>query len=69
MKAEGLSLADDRPSECQDCGALYDHQGDMEPIDNLFLRVAAGDPMPSGQCPNCGALCQFIPTTESREVR
>ena len=58
-------MADDRPSECQDCGALHGpgYPYRLEPIDDLFQRVEAGEPMPSGQCANCGALCQLVSET------
>jgi hypothetical protein len=29
-------------------------------ISDLFSRVAPGYPMPSGQCPECGGLCQLV---------
>lgn len=42
---------------CQDC-EWEGEEADCEPIDNLHGRVFPGEPMPSGQCPACGALCQ-----------
>ncbi len=42
---------------CQDCLWKGD-QADTDPIDDLHERVSLGEPMPSGQCPECGALCQ-----------
>jgi hypothetical protein len=42
---------------CQDCGAVWDND-DLEEIKHLEMRVDAGEPMPSGECPSCGALCQ-----------
>lgn len=42
---------------CQDC--LWEgEEADCDPIDDIFERVSPGEPMPSGQCPLCGALCQ-----------
>jgi hypothetical protein len=41
---------------CQNC----DWTGSvdlLEPIKHLAERVAAGEPMPLGECPKCGALC------------
>lgn len=44
-------------NECQNCSKLW--EGDeLEPIQNIGQRVEAGEPMPSGECPDCGALCQ-----------
>lgn len=42
--------------ECQDCGKAwtYDQLGD---IHDLEARLEPGDPMPAGECPECGALC------------
>jgi hypothetical protein len=44
-------------SACQDC----DWRGpdeDLREIKDLHQRVEPGEPMPSGECPACGALCQ-----------
>jgi hypothetical protein len=43
---------------CQDCG-WKGKQEQTEPIAHIFERVAPGEPMPAGQCPECGALCQI----------
>ena len=43
---------------CQNCEWEGD-QADTDPIDDIFMRVDPGEPMPSGQCPECGALCQL----------
>ncbi|QNL30605.1 hypothetical protein SEA_SPEEDDEMON_1550 [Gordonia phage SpeedDemon] len=47
---------DYKPFECQDCLARFASVDDLELIDNVFQRVEPGDPMPHGQCPDCGAL-------------
>lgn len=44
-------------SACQNC----DWRGptvDTREIKDLHQRVDPGEPMPSGECPECGALCQ-----------
>lgn len=44
-------------AECQNC----DWNGDEEhckPIQDITERVQPGEPMPCGECPHCGALCQ-----------
>jgi hypothetical protein len=46
-------------SECQNCGLRWTSD-ELEPITGLLERVAPGEPMPSGQCSSCGALCQPI---------
>ncbi len=43
---------------CQDC----DWRGSeelLDPIEDIFLRVSPGEPMPAGQCPDCGALAHL----------
>lgn len=67
MKAEGMPEQDDRPSVCQNCEAMHGggYRFTLQPIDDIFQRVAAGEPMPAGQCENCGALCQLV--TEQQE--
>lgn len=45
-------------SECQSCGSCYP-ESHLNPIQDLNQRVEAGEPMPSGECPDCGALCQL----------
>jgi hypothetical protein len=42
---------------CQDCQWKGD-EADCDAIEDIFERVDPGEPMPSGQCPKCGALCQ-----------
>ena len=41
---------------CQDCGGVWP-EVDLLPIRHLEERVAPGEPVPSGECPLCGALC------------
>ena len=42
--------------KCGNCGKIHDaiDLGDME---DLHERVEAGNSVPSGECPDCGALC------------
>lgn len=47
-------------SECQDCGKTWS-EDQLNPIKDIEQRVASGEPMPSGECPECGALCQERP--------
>jgi len=42
--------------ECQDCGQHWTEEN-LEPIRDVFQRVAPGEIMPAGECPECGALC------------
>lgn len=50
---------EDGISQCQGCGWEGDTADSVE-IADLHSRVAPGEPMPSGQCPRCGALCQLV---------
>lgn len=51
-------------SRCQNCGAIWPQASedgvgfqDVEPVRDVWERVAPGEPMPTGECPDCGALC------------
>jgi hypothetical protein len=46
-------------NQCQNCGKLVDDE-ELKPIRRIFERVLPGEPMPSGECPECGALCQEV---------
>jgi len=50
------------PHRCQDCGDQFrdDQVVPLDQVKNLLERVSPGEPMPSGECPECGALCQPI---------
>jgi len=41
---------------CDNCGVEWDLE-DLQPIKDLHQRVDPGGVMPSGECPDCGALC------------
>jgi hypothetical protein len=51
-------------SECQDCGTRWD-EADLRAVRHLTERVLPGEPMPSGECPECGALCHAVEETAS----
>jgi hypothetical protein len=46
---------------CQNCSTLY-REDELDAIDDVLERVAPGETMPWGQCPdsNCGAVCYPI---------
>lgn len=46
-------------SQCQNCAEVWPDD-ELDPIKDLHQRVAPGEPMPTGECPNCGCLCQPI---------
>lgn len=49
---------DARPVECQDCG-WRGKAGDTHAINDIFERVAPGETMPAGECPECHALAHL----------
>jgi len=57
--APGLVPSKGDRCKCQDCGWEGD-ASDCLPISDLHERVAPGEPMPAGECPDCGALCQLL---------
>src|SRR3990167_1944713 len=46
-------------TECQNCGKNRDAD-ELHPIRDIHERVTAGEPMPAGECPDCGALCHPV---------
>ncbi len=49
-------------SRCQACNRLY-VEGEMVPLEelkNLLERITPGEQVPSGECPDCGALCHIV---------
>lgn len=55
------SLPEGNACECQDC-EWRGHIDDCKPIKHLHERVAPGEPMPAGECPECGALASIRET-------
>jgi hypothetical protein len=49
-------------TECQNCCEIRP-ESELDEIDNLLARLAPGDIVPVGQCPDCGALCQPVRKT------
>lgn len=41
---------------CGNCEFGTNNDSRLRPIKDIFQRVAPGEPMPAGECPNCGAL-------------
>jgi hypothetical protein len=58
LDLESQGPYEDGTSRCQNCDWKGDTADTVE-IVCLHSRVAPGEPMPSGQCPKCGALCQL----------
>ena len=49
-------LADAGHHTCDGCGMTWSF-AELVGIEDFFLRVSAGGIVPSGECPECGALC------------
>lgn len=48
-------------NRCQNCDWVGSDEllnRKLEDIPHLLERVSPGEPLPSGECPECGALCQ-----------
>lgn len=48
-----------RVSECQNCQMVWADKV-LKDVRDLTQRVAPGEPMPSGECPSCGAVCHPV---------
>jgi len=53
---------------CDSCGRVFGEEEDLAEISDLWGRVLPGDTMPSGECPQCGALC-YPADAESDQAR
>jgi hypothetical protein len=42
---------------CQNCDKRW-QENSLALIHDIFQRCNPGEPFPSGECPDCGALCQ-----------
>ena len=51
----------ERVFACDDCDKRW-REDELKPAQDLTQRVDLGGPMPSGECPVCGALCYKLQT-------
>jgi hypothetical protein len=63
-QANASAYATDRftLSVCQNCEKMHSDET-LEEIENFHERVAPGEIVPSGQCPDCGAVCHHYSET------
>lgn len=54
-------------SECQHCGLRW-AEDELRVVRHLTMRVLPGEPMPSGECPECGAVCHPVEQTDAGVV-
>jgi len=50
------AVANNDLHRCENCGAVH-AQPDLKVVEDYSMRVEPGNPAPSGECPDCGALC------------
>ena len=67
MNRHTLPLSNDGNHRCDNCGEIWkaDELGKIENLDN---RVDPGSIVPSGECPECGALCYPVGTDSSEAL-
>jgi hypothetical protein len=41
---------------CENCQELW-KRDELQPMKDVEMRVGEGEPMPAGECPDCGAVC------------
>ena len=67
MNADGFFRDLDKAiHKCENCGECWLEE-ELNEVEDLALRVAPGEPMPSGECPDCGAVCHAIARAEGRD--
>lgn len=43
-------------TQCDNCSHVW-REDQLKSVEKLSMRVAPGEAMPSGECPDCGCLC------------
>lgn len=58
VKARGTFANENEEYQCQNCQETWElSELNPMPTAHIFERVAPGEPMPAGECPECGAVC------------
>jgi predicted RNA-binding Zn-ribbon protein involved in translation (DUF1610 family) len=55
-----------RPCACPNCSWTGPEDQVRPDIPDLAERVSAGETMPVGECPKCGALCHYVARVEDQ---
>lgn len=53
---------------CSGCRQRLDDDSLVFPVPNVAEKVLPGEPMPVGECPDCGTLIQTTDTNPTPEV-
>jgi hypothetical protein len=53
--------------ECQNCGARWS-EDQLNILEDTHERVAPGEPMPAGECPECCAVCHEVEEADDQTV-
>ena len=55
---------------CSNCGAIHERLNVQFPdIPHLLERIAPGEPVPAGECPDCGALVHVLEARPGAPMR
>ena len=54
--------------ECSGCGKTWPEEQIKEDIEDFEQRVAPGEIVPSGECPECGSLCHPVDEAKPDEI-
>lgn len=60
-------VADFKTYQCQNCLKIWHESQLKTEIPDLQERVAPGETMPAGECPECGALCHQLDNEDELE--
>lgn len=63
MSTQPMDLPEDAPAQCDDCGWTGPASQTNQDIPHLTERIAPGETVPTGECPECGALCHYVAAT------
>lgn len=45
--------------ECQNCSKRWP-EGKLREVKDFSMRTEPGEPIPAGECPDCGAVCHVV---------
>lgn len=66
LKDQVIAAANERKVACADCDWTGNEE-ECNPIQHISERVGAGEIMPAGECPECGAVAHLISDEDAEE--